>query len=59
MMNDNQNESANALLVIEAHQGSSDNTESIVDLLAMPNGDDIEFEAPRLSGQLFNAAESS
>lgn len=50
---------AHVLLSIEAYQRLTGNTESIVDLLAMPNGGDIEFEAPTLPDQLFNAADLS
>lgn len=48
---------AHVLLTIEEYQRLTGNAESIVDLLAMPDGGDIEFEAPTLSDQLFNAAD--
>lgn len=50
---------AHVLLTIEDYQRLTDTPESIVDLLAMPDGGDIEFEAPELSGQLFKAADLS
>ncbi len=34
-------------------------TASIVDLLAMPDADSVEFEAPRLTGSLLQAADLS
>ena len=40
---------SHVLLTIEEYQKLTDQKESIVELLAMPDADDIEFEAPRLS----------
>lgn len=53
---DGQDKLVDVLLTVETHQRL---TESIVDLLAMPEDDDIEFEAPALPDQLFNAADLS
>lgn len=50
---------AHVLLTIEEYQKIVDKHESIVDLLAMPNADEIEFEAPRLGGSLHRAADLS
>ena len=41
---------AHVLLTIEAYQKLTGGQESIVDLLAMPGVEDIEFDPPRLSG---------
>ncbi len=38
------------LLSIEAYQALSGNTPSIIDLLAMNDGAEIEFEPPRVQG---------
>lgn len=50
---------AHVLLTIEEYQKITDKRESIVDLLAMPEGDEIEFEPPRLSGSLHRLADFS
>jgi prevent-host-death family protein len=50
---------AHVLLSIEEYQRLTGNLQSIVDLLAMPNADDIDFEPPKLSGKLFEAADLS
>jgi prevent-host-death family protein len=50
---------AHVLLTIEEYQKIVDKHESIVDLLAMPNADEIEFEPPRLGGSLHRAADLS
>ncbi len=50
---------AHVLLSIEEYQRLTGNLQSIVDLLAMPNADDIDFEPPKLSDKLFEAADLS
>lgn len=50
---------AHVLLSIEEYQRLTGNVRSIVDLLAMPNADDIEFDPPKLSGELFKPADLS
>ncbi|ASQ46111.1 type II toxin-antitoxin system Phd/YefM family antitoxin [Legionella clemsonensis] len=41
---------AHVLLTIEAYLKLSKTKETIVDLLAMPDATDIEFEAPKIKG---------
>lgn len=50
---------AHVLLSIEEYQRLIGNIQNIVDLLAMPNADDIEFDPPKLSGELFKPADLS
>jgi prevent-host-death family protein len=50
---------AHVLLTIEEYQKIIDKHESVVDLLAMPNADEIEFEPPRLPGSLQRVADLS
>jgi len=50
---------AHVLLSIEEYQRLTGNLQSIVDLLAMPNADDIDFEPPKLSDKLFEAVDLS
>lgn len=50
---------AHVLLSIEEYQRLTGNIQSIVDLLAMPNAEDIDFEPPKLSGNLFKPADLS
>jgi prevent-host-death family protein len=50
---------AHVLLTIEEYQKIVDKHESIVDLLAMPNADEIEFEPPRLPGNFRRVADLS
>ena len=50
---------AHVLLSIEEYQRLTGNIESIVDLLAMPNAEDIDFDPPKLSGKLFKPADLS
>jgi prevent-host-death family protein len=50
---------AHVLLTIEEYQKITDKRESIVDLLAMPEGDEIEFEPHHLSGSLHRLADFS
>ena len=44
---------AHVLLTIEAYQQITDKKESIVELLAMPESAEIDFEAPRLNKMLY------
>lgn len=48
---------AHVLLAIEDYLKLTKTNESIVDLLAMPNSTDIDFEAPKLKGNIFRAEE--
>jgi PHD/YefM family antitoxin component YafN of YafNO toxin-antitoxin module len=43
---------AHVLLSVEEYQKITNKQESIVDLLAMPDAADVEFEAPKLSNCL-------
>ena len=48
---------AHVLLSIEEYQKLTGAQSSIIDLLAMPGLEDIEFEPPRLIGEFFRPAE--
>lgn len=48
---------AHVLLTIEDYQKLTGGNASIVDLLAMPSIDDIEFEPPRLEGDFQRPAD--
>ena len=50
---------SHVLLTIEEYQKLTDKKESIVELLAMPDAADIEFEPPRLSKKLYQPADLS
>ena len=50
---------AHVLLAFEDYERMTRSQESIVDLLAMPGAADIEFEAPKLSGDFFRPADFS
>lgn len=50
---------AHVLLTIEEYQKITDKKESIVELLAMPEAADVEFEAPRLNKELYKPADFS
>jgi len=50
---------AHVLLSIEEYQRLTGNTQSIVDLLAMPNAEDIDFDPPKLPAKLFKPADLS
>jgi prevent-host-death family protein len=50
---------AHVLLTIEDYQKLTGPQRSIVDLLAMPGAEDIEFEPPRLHGPLARPADLS
>ena len=50
---------SHVLLTIEEYQKLTDKKESIVELLAMPDVADIDFEPPRLSKKLYKSADLS
>ncbi len=50
---------AHVLLTVEEYQLITDKKESIVDLLAMPDAADIDFESPRLNKKLYQPADLS
>jgi prevent-host-death family protein len=50
---------AHVLLTIEEYRRIVDKHESIIDLLAMLTADEIEFEPPRLGGNLHRPADLS
>ena len=48
---------AHVLLTIEAYQKLTETKESIIDLLAMPDADDIEFKPARLKKKMYRPEE--
>lgn len=50
---------AHVLLTIEDYLKITGKAESIVDLVAMPEAAEIEFEPPRLSGKIYGAVDLS
>jgi PHD/YefM family antitoxin component YafN of YafNO toxin-antitoxin module len=50
---------AHVLLSVEEYQKITDKKESIVDLLAMPEAAEVEFESPRLNDNLLQPADFS
>ncbi|TPW16888.1 MAG: prevent-host-death protein [Halothiobacillaceae bacterium] len=50
---------AHVLLTIEEYQKLTDKHTSIIDMLAMPGAEDIEFEPPRLRGDFHRPADLS
>ena len=50
---------AHVLLSIEEYQNVTRSQTSIVDLLAMPDVADIDFEPPRLGGDVYRPADLS
>lgn len=50
---------SHVLLTIEEYQRITGAQASIVELLAMPDAADVEFEPPRLSGDLYRPADLS
>ena len=48
---------SHVLLTIEDYQRITDKKESIVDLLAMPDAADIDFESVRINNPLFKPAD--
>ncbi|NIB40708.1 type II toxin-antitoxin system Phd/YefM family antitoxin [Pseudomaricurvus alkylphenolicus] len=52
-------QAAHVLLTIEEYRKITDREESIVDLLAMPDTADIDFEPPRRDKELYRPADFS
>ncbi len=50
---------AHVLLSIDEYNKITNKKESIIDLLAMPEAADIEFEPPRINKELFKPADFS
>lgn len=50
---------AHVLLTVEEYQKITDKKESIVELLAMPDAADIDFEPPCLDKELYRPADFS
>jgi prevent-host-death family protein len=50
---------AHVLLTIEEYRKITGKAKNIVDALAMPDADEIEFEPPRLGGSLHRPADFS
>ncbi|MCV6628070.1 MAG: type II toxin-antitoxin system Phd/YefM family antitoxin [Cellvibrionaceae bacterium] len=50
---------AHVLLTIEEYQEITDKGKNIVELLAMPDAADIDFEAPRMKSELYRPADLS
>lgn len=50
---------AHVLLSIKEYQRLTGNSKNIVDLLAMPNAQDIDFDPPKLSSKLFKPVDLS
>ena len=50
---------AHVLLTIEAYQAITDQKDSIIELLAMPEAAEIDFEPPRASKELYRPADFS
>lgn len=50
---------AHVLLTVEEYQLITDKKESIVELLAMPDAADIDFEPPHLNKKLYQPADLS
>lgn len=44
---------SHVLLTVEEYQRITGDEENIVDVLAMPDADDVDFDPPRLSGPLY------
>ena len=50
---------AHVLLSIDDYQRMTRQAENIVDLLAMPSADDIEFDPPKSNGNFYRPADLS
>ncbi len=48
---------AHVLLTIEEYEKLTGNHASIIDILAMPGIEDIEFEPPRMNGDIYRPAD--
>lgn len=55
----NRGRPAHVLLTIEEYQRITHKRENIVDLLAMPEVAEIDFDPPKLGGKLFRKADLS
>lgn len=55
----NRGQPAYVLLSIEDYQRMTNDKPNIVELLAMPNDDEIDFDVPRLTTNLFHPADFS
>ena len=56
---DREGHPAHVLLTIKEYQKITDKGESIVELLAMPNVADVDFDPPRLNKELYRPADLS
>ena len=52
-------QAAHVLLSIEAYQKISDKEKSIVELLAMPDASDVDFDPPRLDKRMYRPVDLS
>jgi len=52
-------QAAHVLLSIETYQKISDKEKSIVELLAMPDATDVDFDPPRLEKEIYRPADLS
>jgi prevent-host-death family protein len=50
---------AHVLLSIEEYQKITNKRKSIIDLIAMPDADLVEFDPPRLGGEIFKPVDLS
>ncbi len=50
---------AHVLLTIEEYQEITDKGSNIVDLLAMPDSAEIDFEAPRITSEIYRSEDLS
>jgi hypothetical protein len=50
---------AHVLLSIEEYQRITNKRKSIIDLIAMPDADLVEFDPPRLGGEIFKPVDLS
>jgi prevent-host-death family protein len=50
---------AHVLLSIKEYQKITKRSESIIDLIAMPDADLVEFDPPRLGGEIFRPVDLS
>ena len=50
---------AHVLLTIKEYQSLTDSNQNIVELLAMPNSENIDFSPPHLDKELFRPADLS
>ena len=50
---------AHVLLTVEDYQRISEQSKSIVELLAMPAAEEVEFDPPRITSELYRPADLS